>query len=894
MADISRDTYDKSKRQNKVVFQEKKPLLNYELNLVQEILNEKSINLSQVGTGDNYVGDSFTVYPSAMPNEIFIRKGLYYHNGYPIELTEDIRINGLSTPSSDRLDTIFAEWYLDEISGTDDPSIIDSNLGFETSVQERIVLEIKIRENAEDVSTSLDPAIPTDVNPNPVLETITFNNSNKTISLSPTSGNVFPDWLIKNFPSGVTFTTSDPHNPGPFTINSSSPLLNKKTLVVNETLIDTPPFNTTKKLTFFDSNSKKSWIADRRNYFKIANLHRTLGNAYVSSAMVEDVRDKAVYNFVINGCSIEKVTSQSVKVNPGRLIVGDVEHFIEVGTENLDFSTHPPVPGVPPVFGQLLDNTLNFVFINKAGNFECSQTQPLDYHVLLAEVYTKDAEIVNIIDRRKFIPIAWKNKYAEGGGDTNLPRIVHQYRASEDISSFDAVAIKSGTTKDILRATATDIYSFSLLPNKLPVIGIAEQSIRLNHIDNVVTFGEVKNPSWSFTKIGSGVYLDISSGQITQNPPFTLGTFTQRIGVAVASDILFVNPEVTYIKNNPAVPFDTNFLVKRSNGLIEESTGSDRFSPDKMSFLASVAQNPNDKTFDIYPGRYLINDTEGINFSGLTVNLGTGTYQTSPLSLNYFNKAFFTLDDLGNVNMYESIESSASSSVSDPEIPDNEMPLSMVIFQDNGSGGAGTIKVITQSNIVDKRSWLNLGNIDNIAFKPVYRNNKDFLIQKGESWFNNFYIKSSSNILVTGDTSSAATYYIYMDLYSSTGVVTSGSFVTMLSTPSQVDRRRYIPLGEYIVDSSSNITRSSFKSYKSKFWKYRDTPYTNEQTFNLSSAGDSAFTLSSFTFLNTDFLDITINGRKVYEGDDYTKVAPNLINFAYTVKKGAKIKVRKV
>jgi len=336
-------------------------------------------------------------------------------------------------------------------------------------------------------------------------------------------------------------------------------------------------------------------------------------------------------------------------------------------------------------------------------------------------------------------------------------------------------------------------------------------------------------------------------------------------------------------------------LVKRTNGLIEESSAGDKFSPDKMSFLASVAQNPNDKTFDIYPGRYFINDTESIEYSGETINLGSGTYQTSPLTADYFNKAFFTIDETGTVQMYESLEQSASSSVEDPEIPDNELPLSMVIFQDDGSGTAGTVKFISQDHIEDKRSWLNLGNLDCTAFKPVYRNTQDFLVQKGEGWFNNLYIDSGSNILVTANTAaSGSTYYMYMDLQNASGSVSAGSFTTMLSTPSQLDRRRYVPLGEYDVDGSNNIIRSSFKAYQSKFWQYRDTPYTDEETFNLSAAGDSAITLSNFTFLSTDFLDIKINGRQIYENDDYAKVAPNLINFGYTVKKGAKIKVRKV
>jgi len=902
MAAIIRDTYDKSKRQNKVVFQDKKPLLNYELNLLQDILNEKSVNTTNLGFGDNFVEDGFTVYPSAMINEIFIKKGIFYHKGYPIELTEDVRINNLTTPTSDRLDLIYAEWYIDEVDGTDDPSIIDSNLGLETSVQERIVLEIKIRENAVDTATnsswytSNGLPVPQSIIANPTTETVTFDNSNKTIKLDPLSGNIFPDWLLNNFPTGVTFTTSDPKNPGPFTVNANSTLLDKKTLVVNETLNDTIPYNTVSKLTFYDSNSEKSWTANRRNFFNIAHLNRLMGNNKVTPNMISDVREKTVYNYIIEGCRIDPVVGnpQAVMVNPGRLIVGDVEHFIEPGNENLDFSQHPPISGVSPVIGSLSDNTLNFVFINKEGYLECTQEEPLDYHVLLAEVYTDGGAVHSIIDRRKYIPFSWKNKYqgSSGEGETGFPTITHPFTAAENLGAYQVVTVVPGSTENIIKTSAVESYPN---PVKLPAIGVTGQAMALGQRDNVITFGEIRNPAWNFLRIGQPVFVDVALGMLTQTPPSIQGTYVQSIGIAVTSDILFVNVGQFIIKNNPAKPFDTNFLVKRADGLIEESGAGDTFSPDKMSFLTSVAQEPIDTSFDIYPGRVFVSDTETLEYSGETISLSAGTYQTSPLTTDYFNKAFFTLDDSGIVKMYESLEQSSSASVLDPEIPDNELPISMVTFQDNGDGIAGSIRPITQDNISDRRSWLNLGNLDATSFKPVYRDNKDFIVQKGGGWFNNHYLTSSNNVVVTADTTlSGPTYYIYLDIHNATGSVSSGSFTTMISTPSQVDKRRYVPLGEYDVDPSGDINRNNFKAYLSKFWQYRNVPYVNEENFNLSVAGDTALTLSNFTFSSTDYLEITINGRDVYEGEDYIKVAPNLINFNYLVKKGAKVKVRKV
>ena len=61
MGDIVRDSYDKSLGQKKVVFQQQKPLLNYELNLAQDLLNNHNIDLTKFSLGNNYYGESFLV-----------------------------------------------------------------------------------------------------------------------------------------------------------------------------------------------------------------------------------------------------------------------------------------------------------------------------------------------------------------------------------------------------------------------------------------------------------------------------------------------------------------------------------------------------------------------------------------------------------------------------------------------------------------------------------------------------------------------------------------------------------------------------------------------------------------------------------------------------------------
>jgi hypothetical protein len=87
MADIVRDILDKSIRQRKVIFQQKKPLLNYELNLAQDILKEGLEEFTRVSIGDNFSGESLQVVPNPAVNTVFIRKGTFYHKGVPIAYT---------------------------------------------------------------------------------------------------------------------------------------------------------------------------------------------------------------------------------------------------------------------------------------------------------------------------------------------------------------------------------------------------------------------------------------------------------------------------------------------------------------------------------------------------------------------------------------------------------------------------------------------------------------------------------------------------------------------------------------------------------------------------------------------------------------------------------------
>ncbi len=771
MADIVRDIYDKSKLQDKVIFQQKKPLLNYELNLAQDILKNRGIDLTQLSIANNYTGDALKVYPpaTALNNTFWVRQGTFYHLGRPIQLVQDVKIDsGLTTPVADRTDTVFIEWYLQEIDSTLDSTIKDPVLGFETARQDRLIASIKVSEGS-------DFPIPT-----PSTPTVTYN------------------------------------------------------------------------------------------FFPIAKLNRLDGNSLITSDMIVDERDKVVYNFVVWGCLVEDDGGLNVSIAEGDVFVGDSEFYIEDTTPTLS----------------LTPSATSYVYVEKTlGTVIASTTEPTDYHVLLAEVITGASTITSVTDRRKFRPIAWNNKYAPSDeGETGYPTITEKYKAGEDIDKYDVVYISDSKTVS---------KSSSSSAGKLPCIGISPQSYLTGQIDNIVVFGQIENSAWTWTA-GQDVFLGASDGGLTQVAPTLEDTYVQRIGIAVSSKILFINPDRIYIQNKDT---EAPLVVMRTDGRLELMGAADKFSPTRLSWLAPLANDPIDRSFVVLPGLYYINDTDLGDFPGATINLGPSQpYQTSAIGTGFYNKAFFTMRDDNTVQMYESTANAVSGFVTDPIIPDNELPICILTFQDNGTGLPGTIWPISQSMIFDVRDWLNMGNLDGTTFKPFYKNNNSFIVQKGSAWFNNSYITLSTNLTVTGDVSTTASYYIYLDYNNATGSVTTTSFVTMTNTPTQVDRRRYIPLGKYDV-ASGVITKATFTAFKSKFWHYRDSLYTDEQVFiTPDPGGQFVFTLTNFTFLSTDFLDVTVNGVQVFEGisNDYVKTAPLTITFNYTVKKNAEVRIRKV
>lgn len=325
MADIAKDNFDKSARQRKVIFQQKKPLLNYELNLVQDIIKDASEEFTRISIGDNFSGESLKIVPGDLTNEIIIKKGTFYHEGTPVYLSSDKRMFIDSPPGAGfRYDVIYAVWRLEQVNAPVDPLI-----GFVTTYEQRVDLKILYEKNTTYPSI-VDPSEP-DTNPGIRNEIITFDSSNRAISLVR---GFFPDWL--RIP-GTKFTTNSIlNNPELFGLNSgqktvytveSSP--DDKRIIIQENIVNEvlPDVRFTLYKESLDLN--KEFRAYRDNFIILAVLKRNEGAFNIPESDILDKRDAVANNFIVSGCYPRVIGPLDIQCTEGKFLVGADTEFFE-------------------------------------------------------------------------------------------------------------------------------------------------------------------------------------------------------------------------------------------------------------------------------------------------------------------------------------------------------------------------------------------------------------------------------------------------------------------------------------------------------------------------------------------------------------------------------------
>lgn len=150
---ISRDSFDSQKHYDKVVFQTGKPLVDAELNELQDIERSKMRKVvanALVGSPNN----GFKIVGTGAANNFTIKAGDLFAKGFVCAKEADVAYvaqtdfspPSLSTPVGNRTDIVYLHIFEAEINSAADNNLIDPTLGIETAIRKRLRFCVKVAE----------------------------------------------------------------------------------------------------------------------------------------------------------------------------------------------------------------------------------------------------------------------------------------------------------------------------------------------------------------------------------------------------------------------------------------------------------------------------------------------------------------------------------------------------------------------------------------------------------------------------------------------------------------------------------------------------------------------------------------------------------------------------
>lgn len=178
MGNFSRDTFDRLKHYVSVRLQQGVPIVDADWNELQDIRKHELETFLKwfVGNGVPVGGDGFAIDgTSAGPNDLVIAAGRCLVEGWdvvnesPERYTEQALygnaalaaawgvapLAALTTPASDRLDTVYLDVWEREVGAAEDDDIVNPDIGIETSVRTRREWAVRVAEG-----TSTPPSAP--------------------------------------------------------------------------------------------------------------------------------------------------------------------------------------------------------------------------------------------------------------------------------------------------------------------------------------------------------------------------------------------------------------------------------------------------------------------------------------------------------------------------------------------------------------------------------------------------------------------------------------------------------------------------------------------------------------------------------------------------------------
>lgn len=145
---VSRVSYDPTKNYQEIQFNQDVSLLDSELNELQKIIRGNIEEMRRVMVGAACAGDEWRVVANSNVNSITVKAGTFFHFGAILENHQDTTVAFLSTPTLNRTDVVFVEYYQTLVDSTQDPNILDPQVGMETTQRFQMVYNIRVAEGS--------------------------------------------------------------------------------------------------------------------------------------------------------------------------------------------------------------------------------------------------------------------------------------------------------------------------------------------------------------------------------------------------------------------------------------------------------------------------------------------------------------------------------------------------------------------------------------------------------------------------------------------------------------------------------------------------------------------------------------------------------------------------
>jgi len=131
------------------------PVLDRDLNLMQDLVAAALRSLIDKCIGDGAIGAGFSILPATTPNNFLINAGTVFLSGLEITLpatinyTDQVGLPALTTPQAVRTDTVFLDVSISEVDGTIDSDLANSgDVGVQTSVRQKLNRVVRVAENS--------------------------------------------------------------------------------------------------------------------------------------------------------------------------------------------------------------------------------------------------------------------------------------------------------------------------------------------------------------------------------------------------------------------------------------------------------------------------------------------------------------------------------------------------------------------------------------------------------------------------------------------------------------------------------------------------------------------------------------------------------------------------